>query len=191
MQVYATGNLISMSLSFFVWLFTDCMRRKLVIFIALCFLPLAMTMCYRAELLVNPKLELTIVEVGALLMGFSFPLLSIPLIPELAFNVKAYRKTFYDLKVNDFAAAVFFSFSSFASFLAEITFSEDYLQTFNDFLIMATIIFTICYACYIDVRSTCRKDKEEEEGIFQNSAENRPQAYKAYPEVQGADQMPF
>lgn len=179
-SIRATSFFVMIGVSYFTWLFTDCMRRKLVIFIALCFMPLSMLMTYRAELFAdadhengNHAQEL-VIQIGLATIYGCFALMTVPIVPELVFNIKSYRQTMFDLKVNDFSAAVYFSFSSFGGFITSLVFPEGYLITAYDILLGITVTFIIFYACYIDIRSTCRKDKEEEEADFQRLSQKQP-----------------
>lgn len=82
--------------------------------------------------------------------------------------MKKFRETQYDNKVNDFAAAVNFAFGYGGSMLAY--FFEYFALLYKglpfDLMLIISVVFMICYACYVNINNTCRKDKDEEEAIF-------------------------
>lgn len=187
--IHVTSFFIFGGVSFFTWVFTDCMMRKLVIFISLILMTPALLAYAHPDLFVPVECSydtiLTLVKGSTYTIAACFPLLQVPLVPEIISNIKTFRQTQFDRKVNDFGAAVHFAFASggstLASFVMSLTWVRD--STGYDILLAVTVTFWICYASYVDIKSTCRKDREEEEAEFQKAPENRPQAYKAYPEV--------
>ena len=188
-SIMSINNIIFASVSLFTWVFTDCMMKKLVIFIAMLFVTPAILLVSRAELFSDDlATQQFVVTIGLGTIAAFLPLLQVPLIPELVSNFKAVRGSHADTKVNDFSAGVFFAFYTGGALTMNFMFGlgEYYTELPYDILLAVTVVFWICYASYVDVKSTCRKDLEEEVRISQR----QPQA-RAYPVVHGADTMPF
>lgn len=161
--------------SFFIWIFTDCMMRKLCIFISLIILAPATLAVSHADIFTDSgsDAEAFVAKIGMYVFAVVFPLLNVPLIPETIKNIKTFRNSQYDNKVNDFAAAVSFAFGRGGTTLIPplVNIQFFYLEFPFDFLLATTITFTICYACYVNIKHSCRKDKEEEEAVFKRMAQ--------------------
>lgn len=171
-EIFTVSTIIVAASSFFTWIFTDCMMRKLCIFIALIITTPCILLLGHAELFGEPTKEslIMILKIGIYSFSAIFPMLNVPLIPETIHNIKRFRNTQFDNKVNDFGAAVSFAFGYTGPMIGGALVQLNYLFYFSfcyDLLLAITITFIICYSCYVNIKHTCRKDREEEEAMVQ------------------------
>jgi len=163
--MYLLTNIVFSSVSLFTWVFTDCMMKKLVIFIALLYITPSILVVNRPKLFSGDReTQNFIAIIGYITIAAFLPLLQLPLIPGLVSNFKSDIGPHADSKVNDFSAGVFFAFYTGGALTMNFIFGlgEYYTKLPYDILFAITVIFLICYVCCVDVKSTCRKDSEIE-----------------------------